>query len=310
MPTWKRLLLQLYYRASMPARRCIYRYLRVRRRLPIAVLYYHRVADDGASEWTMPSTLFTEQMMWLKRNFDLISMDEVQRRIRHGNDRPAVHITFDDGYSANCQTAVPLLVKERIPCTYFVTWQNVAEQRAFDHDRMCGRPLAVNNVKQLRAMSHAGIEIGAHTWSHADVGRLTDPLAVEKEIVAARDELAAAIGWPVRYFAFPYGMLANMSRAAFAKATECGYEAVCSAYGGLNFPGDQPFHIQRMPADNEFIRLKNWLTGDPRKLFVRRYEYNCHPGQGNGQLQTQDKIAKENECLNDVAIQAAESGHS
>lgn len=218
----------------------------------------------------MPSATFAEQIAWLKRNFDMVSMDEAQRRIRQGNDRPAVHITFDDGYGANCQTAIPLLLKEQIPCTYFVTWQNVLQGRPFDHDLQCGCRFAVNSLEQLRAMAAAGIEIGAHTWSHADMGRLADPLAMEKEIVAARDELAAAVGRPVRYFAFPYGEPANLSQAAFAMAAECGYEAVCSAYGGFNFPGDDSFHIRRISADNQMMRVKNWLTGDPRKLFLRR----------------------------------------
>ena len=45
-----------------------------------------------------------------------------------------------------------------------------------------------------------------------------------------------------------------------------GYAGVCSAYGGFNFPGDDPFHLQRIHADDDLIRLKNWVTVDPRKL--------------------------------------------
>ena len=45
-----------------------------------------------------------------------------------------------------------------------------------------------------------------------------------------------------------------------------GIRGVCSAYGGYNFPGDDPFHIQRFHADPEWIRWKNCLTVDPRKI--------------------------------------------
>jgi hypothetical protein len=48
---------------------------------------------------------------------------------------------------------------------------------------------------------------------------------------------------------------------------------VCSAYGGFNFPGDDPFHLQRIAADSVMVRLKNWVTMDPRKLRTRRFEY-------------------------------------
>ncbi len=273
MPLWRRLLLQLYYHGSMPLRRLIYRRLRARRRVPIALLFYHRVADNQATQWTVSNRQFAAQIDWLRQTFELISLEEVQRRLRHGNDRPAVHITFDDGYADNCRSAIPLLLRERIPCTYFVALQNMLEGRPFDHDLKCGRRPEVNTLEQVRAMAAAGIEIGAHAYCHRDLGKISDPGLLAREIVSVRGELAAAVRRPVRYFSFPFGQHANLSRAAFAMAADAGYEAVCSAYGGFNYPGDDPFHLQRMPADNEILRLKNWLSGDPRKLSVPRFEY-------------------------------------
>lgn len=292
MPLWKWLLLNVYYHASKPARWWIYRKLAAQRRVPIAVLYYHRIADDGATQWTVPNRTFIDQMCWLRRNFELISMEEVQRRLRSGvNDRPAVHVTFDDGYADNCRIAIPWLVKERIPCTYFVTVQNVLECRPFDHDLKCGANLAPNSLEEVRAMADAGIEIGAHTYSHADLGKLTDPVVLHKELVVARQELGAATGRPVRYFSFPFGLYANLSYQAFALAAQCGYEGVCSAYGGYNCPGDDPFHLQRIPAVCEMLRLKNWLTADLRKLHTRRFEYRWH--EDRSELSPLDAKSKE-----------------
>ena len=172
MSLWKWMLLNAYYHATQPARWWIYRTLAAQRRMPIAVVYYHRIADDGATEWTMPNRTFLDQMCWLRENFELISMEEVQRRMRSGvNDRAAVHVTFDDGYADNCQAAIPWLVKEQIPCTYFVTAQNTLEGRPFDHDLKCGAHLAPNSVPEIRAMANAGIEIGAHTYSHRRPGQ-------------------------------------------------------------------------------------------------------------------------------------------
>jgi peptidoglycan/xylan/chitin deacetylase (PgdA/CDA1 family) len=244
------MLLNVYYHASLPARWWLHRKLAVRRRMPIMVLYYHRIADDGATPWTMPNRTFIDQMCWLRKNFELISLPEVQQRMRSTvNDRPAVHVTFDDGYADNCRTAIPWLVREQIPCTYFVTLQSILEGRPFDHDLKRGLNLMPNSLDEIRAMADAGIEIGAHTYSHADLAKLTDAAALHKELVAARDELCLAIDRRVRYFAFPFGLHANLSCQAFTLAGECGYEGVCSAYGGYNFPGDDPFHVQRIPAD-------------------------------------------------------------
>ena len=193
--------------------------LAAQRRMPIAVIYYHRIAHDAAIDCTIPNRTFIDQIEWLRRNFDLISMEEVQRRIRSGvNDRSAVHITFDDGYAANHHVAIPWLIKNGIPCTYFVTVQNILQQRPFDHDLRHGLNLAPNSLDEIRAMADGGIEFGAHTYSHPDLGKLTDPDKLQHELVAARDELSTAIGRPIRYFSFPFGMHENLSCRAFALA--------------------------------------------------------------------------------------------
>ncbi len=86
------------------------------------------------------------------------------------------------------------------------------------------------------------------------------------EIVGSKRELETGLDREVRYFAFPYGLHANMSTDAFRVAYEAGFAGVCSAYGGYNFPGDDAFHLRRFHADPEFVRFKNWMTVDPRKV--------------------------------------------
>ena len=112
-------------------------------------------------------------------------------------------------------------------------------------------------------------------------------------MVAAKEELQAALGRPVRYFAFPFGLHANLNPAAFALAKKAGYAGVCSAYGGFNFPGDDPFHLQRIPVDDDMIRLKNWVTMDPRKLHTPRFEYRgAAVGRGQGQRSAMQMIGQ------------------
>jgi peptidoglycan/xylan/chitin deacetylase (PgdA/CDA1 family) len=274
MSSWKQLLLTLYYHASGPVRAWNYWREASRDRLPAIVLYYHRIADDGANPWTVSNAMFVRQIRWLQERFEMVSLDEVQSRICHGyNPQPCVSITFDDGYADNCQQAVPWLIRQRVPCTYFVTVRNVLNEEPFSHDLVMGRPLAPNTLEQLRAMAMAGIEIGVHAYTHADLGAIVDPRLLHYEVVAAKEDLQAALGRSVRYFAFPYGLHANLNPAAFELAKTAGYAGVCSAYGGFNFPGDDPFHLQRIPVGNDMIHLKNWVTVDPRKLRTPRFSY-------------------------------------
>ena len=104
-------------------------------RMPIVVIYYHRVADTQPVPWSLTNDQFVAHVDWLQRHFEMISLTEVRQRVDEGcNSRPAVHITFDDGYAENCDRALPLLIEQQIPCTYFVTLENVVTGKPFDHD--------------------------------------------------------------------------------------------------------------------------------------------------------------------------------
>ncbi len=274
MAPWRQTLVAGYYAATLPYRKYAMRRYCAARRAPVVSLFYHRIAEDKASPWTQSFETFSAQMHWLKQHFDLVSLEEAQRRLREGNSRPAVHITFDDGYADNCNQAIPFLLAENIPCTYFVTTRFVSEGLAFPHDVQRGKRLAVNTVAQLREMTAAGIEIAAHTRTHADLGKIQDRGRLQDEVIAAGEELQQLVGQTIRYFAFPYGLPQNLNADVFHLAYEAGYEAVCSAYGGYNFPGDDAFHIQRIPVEDSLVPLINRVTLDPRKLWSPyRYEY-------------------------------------
>ncbi len=268
--TWSRsLLLHVYYGSSWPVRALRNRAAAIAGRAPVPVLFYHRIADDGANPWTVSNVDFERQIAWLRRHFEIISLGEAQRRISgHAPSarRLGVSITFDDGHADNCLQAFPLLVKHRIPCTYFVAVDHIVSGRPFAADGC-----APNTVEQIRAMADSGIEIGAHTSSHADLGATGDRRVLRREILDAARQLEDLIGRRVRYFAFPFGQYVNISSLAFQMARDAGFEAACSAYGGYNFPGDDPFHLQRIHVDSGMIRLKNRATIDPRMAKTVRF---------------------------------------
>ena len=118
-------LLRWYYLATLPHRRQSSARRKAQGQVPMQVLFYHRVADDHPNDWTISLKSFSTQIDWLQEQFDIVSLQEAQRRIECGqNDIPTVSITFDDGYADNCKTAVPYLLEREIPFTYFVTTDN------------------------------------------------------------------------------------------------------------------------------------------------------------------------------------------
>jgi len=220
-----------------------------------------------------------------ERIVDLVDLAECQRRIRSGhNTRPTVSITFDDGYADNCSFALPLLLERGIPFTYFVTTRHLESGESFPHDAERGCHLAPNSVQTLQELARAGVEIGAHTRTHADIGAIEDPEQLHDELINGIRELESMIHRPVRYFAFPYGMPENMTAMAFRKLHDHGLAGVCSAYGGYNQIGGDPFHLQRIHGDPDFRRLKNWLTWDPRIGARNQFDWR----DGDGACPTED----------------------
>ncbi|MBP7148539.1 MAG: polysaccharide deacetylase family protein [Acidobacteria bacterium] len=109
-------------------RRTIYRRA-LAPRTRLVVLRYHsvgepadvaRYADPGLS---VTPARFREQVRLLASLFRVISPDEVPRVLAEpsGNGRRAAMITFDDGYRDNHDFALPILVAEGVPATFFVT---------------------------------------------------------------------------------------------------------------------------------------------------------------------------------------------
>jgi peptidoglycan/xylan/chitin deacetylase (PgdA/CDA1 family) len=280
MSPWRQFALATYCQMTHPYR--VWQ-MRGRRRLgrsPIGVVIFHRIADDEANDWTTSTATFRDAIHWLNDHFEMISLDEAQRRIRAQTNRePSLCVTFDDGYDVNCREALPLLIERRIPCTYFVTTEPVLTGRPFDHDRAMGNAFRPNSIDQLKEMAASGIEIGAHSRTHPDFGRITDENVLYDELVTARDDLQAAVGVPIRYFAFPFGEHENLCEEAFHMARDAGFAGVLSAYGGYNFPGDDPFHLQRKGVDGPLVRIKNWATIDPfRHRGIPRFHYEARPG--------------------------------
>jgi peptidoglycan/xylan/chitin deacetylase (PgdA/CDA1 family) len=260
------MLLYPYYYGSLPIRRWAERRWCATGQAPIIVLFYHRVADEHPGFWTISRRQFARQINWLRQRYRLVSLSEAQECIDTGyNSTPLISITFDDGYADNSAFALPLLVRLRIPFTYFVSVHHVQYGEPFAHDLAAGPAHRTNTVGELRALARKGVEIGLHTRTHTDLGQLHDSHRLYDEVVVAGRELAELAQCPVRYFAFPYGLPRNLNAAAFQLAQDAGYLGVCSAYGAYNFPGDNSFHLRRCHADPEWIRWKNCVTVDPRR---------------------------------------------
>ncbi len=112
--------------------------------LPL-ILCYHRVVEDfdAHADMSIPGLLISRRTLeqhleWLGRRFDFISLDELGARLKIGKafDKPAVAITFDDGYRDFYDNAFPLLVRKGIPAAIFVPTSFIGSSSALFYDRL------------------------------------------------------------------------------------------------------------------------------------------------------------------------------
>jgi len=105
------------------------------------VLTYHELAEDrqDIDAWTVVGQgAFIEQVNYLRRHFDVVSLDEAVKRMGRGgnSEAPMAVITFDDGDSGNHRVLLPLVRRMNLPVTIFVATRQVEEQTGYWFDRL------------------------------------------------------------------------------------------------------------------------------------------------------------------------------
>ncbi|MCL5022892.1 MAG: polysaccharide deacetylase family protein [Nitrospirae bacterium] len=101
---------------------------------PVLVLTYHRVTtlhSDSQSPAVTPQH-FREQLRFLKKRFPLVRFEDAWSNIK----KPAVSITFDDGYADNVLEALPVLEEMGVPATFFVCTGTIGAEKEFWWDEL------------------------------------------------------------------------------------------------------------------------------------------------------------------------------
>lgn len=119
---------------------------------------------------------------------------------------------------------------------------------------------------QLRRLSDAGMEIGAHTHNHPILARV-DRAKAEREMRENKSLLEDATGRSVRLFAYPNGLPGKdylPEHVSLAKT--CGFEAAFSTVGGAACRDSDRFELPRFtPWDRTPLRFGLRLAENLRR---------------------------------------------
>jgi peptidoglycan/xylan/chitin deacetylase (PgdA/CDA1 family) len=229
----------------------------------VPVLMYHAVAarpaDAARALSVHPDRLAAQLDLLAEEGFTTITFGELAA-VRRGEatspERPVV-LTFDDGYADFHREALPLLARIGARATLFITtgWLDDAGAEA------AGRPLdRMLSWPQVDECDAAGVEIGAHSHSHAQLDQLRDA-ALRDELVRSRRLLEERLGHEVPHLAYPYGYSSARVRRAVA---DVGYRSAASVGNFVAAPGADVHAVPRLTVarDTDLETFRRVVHGE------------------------------------------------
>jgi peptidoglycan/xylan/chitin deacetylase (PgdA/CDA1 family) len=202
------------------------------------ILMYHQVDRPPPRGTPMrglvvaPATFARHMAMLRLLGLRGVAMRELMPYLRGERSGRVVGVTFDDGYQNNLEQALPVLQEHGFTATCYAVSDRAGASNVWDQAQgVPSRPLMSD--EQMRAWVKAGMEIGAHTRTHADLTEI-DAETAHREIEGSRAELEQRLQTPVRHFCYPYGRF----RPEHAQWTrDAGYESATTVNRGLRCAG-------------------------------------------------------------------------
>jgi peptidoglycan/xylan/chitin deacetylase (PgdA/CDA1 family) len=228
------------------------------------ILLYHHVApaervpsreaaDEGWQFRHSPEGFRRQLGELRRRGWEFVPLQQLLERIRRSGGEPAraAAITFDDGWRDQYEHALPILVGEGVPATFFLTTDHL-RGRSTDRRKM--------SWAQVRELVAAGMSVGGHSRTHADLTRLDEARARE-EIAGCRADLEDGLGRAVSTFAYPGGAF---NRRVVDWTREAGFEAACSVLSPARNDASSLYWLFRdvisegMDTPGDRYRLSPW----------------------------------------------------
>ena len=236
------------------------------------IVLFHRIDDRYPHDSiTCPRSRFTEFCDFFARYFTVITLSELLELLRQRADvSRRVVITFDDGYRDNYHVAAEELRKRGLPACFFVTTAFIESDAIPWWDAEQSIRSEWMTWDEVRALRDRGFELGAHTITHVDCGRVAGADA-EREIAGSKRHLEAEVGAPITHFAYPYGGQHQMTEANRALVQSAGFTSCVSAHGGTVDAAADPLRLKRAPVSTWYFSPYQFGFDAIRLWLVNRY---------------------------------------
>lgn len=205
----------------------------------VSVLIYHRVGAGTGGQMNLDAETFERQIEWLAATQRVVDLDAAVEEITgRGPLESGVALTFDDGTADWVDVVAPILVRHRVPATFYLTTSYPEGELPLPD----GEPaISWAGVAELAASGVA--TIGSHTHTHRLLDRL-DPAALDAELDRGVELIAEHLGAAPRHFAYPKAV--DPSPAARV-AVQRRFRSAALAGTRANVAGDDPLALRRSP---------------------------------------------------------------
>lgn len=245
----------------------------------VLVLMYHRVGEARnawEARYAIGPSRFADHMDALRaEGYRAIDANALIKWLDGGSAPPqrSFVLTFDDGFRAVKEHALPVLKWLGWPFTVFLVSGLIGQQdlwtRSSNPD---GVTYPLLNEQEILDMQQAGVTFQSHTRSHVSLPTLDDE-QLAAELADSRAELQALLGTSVDLLAYPFGHVDD--RVARA-AAEAGYRAAFSTQPGFNRQSVDRYRIRRLDVYGtdtpvQLLRKMRLGTNDGSAANLARY---------------------------------------
>ncbi|MCT7356195.1 polysaccharide deacetylase family protein [Streptomyces sp. 15-116A] len=172
--------------------------------------------------------------------------------------RPVL-LTFDDGFADLPGPTAETLAERGLPATAYLTTGALAPG---GHCLLPPAPMMA--LAQAAELERAGMEIGSHTVTHAQLDTLTGR-RLRAELRDSKAALEDTLGHLVPHLAYPHGYNSPRVRAM---AADVGYETATAVRHALSSERDERYRIARLIVrrTHTVADVRAWLAGGGARI--------------------------------------------